>query len=429
MKSLLDRDRDHVWHPFTQHGLNSAVLPVRSARGAYLELEDGTRLLDAISSWWVNIHGHAEPRIAKAIADQAALLEHVIFAGFTHEPAVRLAETLIAALRSRGTSLNRVFYTDNGSTAVEAALKMSYQYHLNRRAGSSALKRDRFLALKGAYHGDTLGAMSVSEPSGFHVKFKDLLVPVDFIEPDDFVQATRQFELHGSKYAALILEPRIQGAGGMRIHSAEYLSHLATLCHESGTLLIVDEIFTGFHRTGPCFAFESARIRPDLVCVSKGLTGGFLPLAAAITTEKVFEAFLSESVDDAFLHGHSYTANPIACAAALASWEILQSPDCQARIQRLGQITAERVQGLSLHSKATQARHLGTIGAVDARLTDLTYAAGSAAAGRKLREAGLKRGVLLRPLGPVLYTVPPYCLTDTELHQVYDAMDAALSSI
>jgi adenosylmethionine-8-amino-7-oxononanoate aminotransferase len=417
---ISELDSRFVWHPFTQHGTAEPPLPVASARGAWLELEDGRRIIDGISSWWVNLHGHAHPAIASAIAEQAARLEHVIFAGFTHEPGARLAETLVGALRERGARSTRIFYTDNGSTAVEAALKMALQFHDNRGERG----RRRLLALRGSYHGDTWGSMSVSEPDGFHARFRDLLLPVDFVEPGDLARAGDLLTGDsGKRFAAVIVEPMVQGASGMRFYPPGFLTGLARLAREAGVLLICDEIFTGFHRTGPCFAFEHAEaVSPDLVCLSKGITGGFLPLAAVAATEEIFEAFLSERADRAFLHGHSYTANPVACAAALASWELLQSPECQARIRRIEAVHRERTQQLA--GRIPSARSLGTIGAVDSLGgtpgTSEEWGSGHSAS---LRQEAIRRGVLLRPLGKVLYTVPPYCVSDEELHRIWDVIE------
>lgn len=416
--SLIERDRQVVWHPFTQHGLQRDPLPVRRAQGAWLELEDGRRILDGISSWWVNIHGHAHPFIAQAIARQAQELEHVIFAGFTHEPAVRLAELIVQALQQRGTALSRVFFSDNGSTSVEVALKMSLQYHLN--LGHRG--RRRLLALRDSYHGDTWGSMSVSEPDGFHARFKDLLVPVDFLRTGDLEEARQRLGAPDCPYAALIVEPLVQGAGGMRFHSPAYLAELGRLCRESGTLLICDEVFTGFHRTGPLFAFEHAGIAPDLICLSKGLTGGFLPLSLTVATGKIFDAFLSPDISQAFLHGHSYTANPVACAAALASWELLQRPETRERLEAMTRIHARRLEKLARLGLGRNARQLGPLAVIE-HPAEAAYGSNLSLL---LHRAALDRGVLLRPLGGVIYALPPYCVSDSELEHLWDVIEALL---
>jgi adenosylmethionine-8-amino-7-oxononanoate aminotransferase len=415
--AVLERDGRHVWHPYTQHGLGRPPLPVVAARGARLRLADGREILDAISSWWVTLHGHAQPEIAAAIADQAARLEQVMFAGFTHEPAAELAAILAGAAAGRGLPLTRVFYSDDGSTAVEVALKMAYRYH-----ALGGAERRRFVALRGAYHGDTFGAMAVGDPAGFHAPFRPLLFATDFVEPDDAAALERLLRERPGEHAALIVEPMVQGAGGMRFHSAAFLRQAERLCRETGVLLIADEVFTGFHRTGPLFACEHAGLRPDLLVLSKGLTGGFLPLAATLATETVFAAFLSEDRSRGFLHGHSYAGNPLACAAAIASWRLLRRPECAARIRAIAKRTALRVAGLADHPRAASPRALGTIGAVDLRGGGGYYSP----LAPRLAERALERGVLLRPLGDVLYAVPPYCAGDDDIDAIYDTMQALL---
>ena len=415
MSSFSELDQKWVWHPYTQHGLHHPILPVKRGRGSYLELESGQKILDAISSWWVNALGHCHPRIAQAISEQAQELEHVIFAGFTHTPAVRLAEALILATQARGAKFEKVFYSDNGSTAVEVALKMAYQFHQNR----GETKRTRFIALRGSYHGDTLGAMAVGEPEGFHTCFKPLLAPVDFITPGQVDGLKRLLHQNPGQYAGLIVEPLIQGAGGMRIHSPEFLKQVAEICREHQILLIFDEVFTGFFRTGKAFAFEKAAVVPDLICFSKVLTGGFLPLAVTLTTQEIFDQFVGDHLSQAFLHGHSYTANPLACAAALATWTELCQPETQNQIQRIEQITAERVSRLHGHPAVDEVRSLGTIGVVELR-GESGYFSQKAPL---LRKAAIEKGVLLRPLGNVLYTAPPYCFTEQELHFTYDVLE------
>jgi adenosylmethionine-8-amino-7-oxononanoate aminotransferase len=422
MAELIARDRRLLWHPYSQHGsLNDTVLPVVRARGARITLREGDRereVIDAISSWWVNIHGHGEPAIADAIHRQALEMEHVIFAGFTHEPAVALAERLIDDLGAKGQALSRVFYSDNGSTAVEVALKMAFQYHYNR----GEKQRTRFIALRGSYHGDTLGAMAIGDPGGFHTLFQPLLPEVDFVAPGDMEALIRLLDERPGRHAAFVFEPMIQGASGMRLVPPAFLDSAGALCAKHGILNIADEVFTGFFRTGRGFAIEHLTLKPDLLCLSKGITGGFLPLAATLATEAVYAAFLDPALARAFLHGHSYTANPIACAAALASWKLLQEPPRLARIAAIGAKTAAWIERLAAHPRVANARSLGTIGAIDLRLENGT---GYFAPDRsRLLTAALARGVLLRPLGNVLYSVPPYCISDDELDLVYETMEA-----
>jgi adenosylmethionine-8-amino-7-oxononanoate aminotransferase len=415
---LSQGDHQYVWHPYWQHGLEMPILPVASAKGAYLTLESGEKVLDAISSWWVNLHGHAHPVLAHTLSQQALQLEHVIFSGFTHRPAVELAQTLLEYPEFKQRKLSRAFYSDNGSTAVEAALKMAFQYHHNQ----GEMRRTRFLALRNAYHGDTLGAMAVGEPTGFHAQFRRLMPAVDFIDPTDKSQWITLFEKHGHEYAAFIYEPLIQAAAGMKWVDLKFLEEVLDHCQRFGILTICDEIFTGFYRTGKCFALEySNQIRPDFICLSKGLTGGFLPLAMTLTTEAVFEKFTSTEMRQAFLHGHSYTANPIACAVALASWQILHSDACQKQIQQIAEVTAAEISALNGHPFVRSARYLGTIGAVELETEMNYFSSGKTTPLRPgmLLQLALKRGVLLRPLGNVLHAVPPYCCTVGEIKRIY----------
>lgn len=419
MTLITSLDQQLIWHPYTQHGLADSFPAVVRAQGAYLELEDGSRLLDAVSSWWVNLLGHSHPKIVQAIQEQSQKLDHVIFAGFTHEPATRLAEKLISYTKAKGSSLSRVFYSDNGSTAVEAALKMAFQFHKNR----GDLKRTRFLALRNSYHGDTFGAMAVGEPEGFHPCFRPLLAPVDFIDLNNLKETYSLLRDHSDSYCALILEPLVQGAGGMRMYSPEILDEITKLCKKGGILVIYDEVFTGFSRTGTTFAFEQSRSQPDLLCLSKGITGGTLPLAVTLATEEVFLSFKSSKLSEAFLHGHSYTANPIACAAAVATWEELQQPTTQEKIQKICEITKRETENLS-HSQIQSTRSLGTIGVIE--LKGNGYFSECAA---RIRKESLQRGILLRPLGNVVYCIPPYCITEKELVGVYTALGDILNLI
>ena len=418
---MKDRDQKHIWHPYTQHGLNPDILPVTSARGASLELADGRKIIDAVSSWWVNIHGHGHPSLVKAIADQAASLDHVIFAGFTHEPGVRLAEVLLKQTSLRNLRFDRVFYSDNGSTSVEVALKMAYQFQQN--IGQTT--RTKFIALHDSYHGDTLGAMAVGEPDGFHGIFQKLFPKVDFVNVNRIEELNALVEKNPEAYAAFIFEPMVQGASGMKFQDANYLKSAVELCQKYKILTIADEVFTGFYRTGKCFASEHAGISPDLLCLSKGITGGTLPLAVTLATREIFEGFKSTEIKSAFLHGHSYTANPIACAAALASWALLESEACQNQIKNISAITEKRISKLRNHPKVKEARNLGTIGAVELK-SDTNYFSANP---KNISKMAIDRGVLLRPLGNVLYAVPPYCTSVSELNQVYSVMEEIIDEL
>ena len=416
--SLKLRDQGTLWHPYTQHGLEQEFLPIHSAKDAWLTLVDGRKVLDAISSWWVTLHGHSHPDIARAIYEQALQLEHTVFAGCTHEPAILLAEYLLQAVQTRHTQLTRCFYSDNGSTAVEIALKMAFQYHLNR----GVTTRRRFIAMHHAYHGDTLACMSVSARDGFHRLFSGLMMDVDFVDVENSDDLKQLLSKQADQYAALIIEPMVQGAAGMKMHSVARLKEVAELCKQAGVLLIADEVFTGFHRTGPCFAFEHAGIQPDLLCLAKGLSGGFLPLAVTLATEEIFSAFSSKHIQDAFLHGHSFTANPLACAAAIASWQILQQAETQQAITNIAEKTQFWVQQLSQHENCRTARSLGTLGVIEKHnLPD--YHAGI---GHTIRAFALRHGVLLRPLGAALYVLPPYRIQADELDHIYKVIQFIL---
>jgi len=395
--NLAERDRRVIWHPYTQEQTAPPPLPIVSGEGAWLVAEDGRRYLDAISSWWTNIHGHAHPRLVRALADQAARLEHVIFAGMTHEPAVALAEQLTALL-----GLDRVFYSDNGSTAVETALKMAYQYWANRGE-----PRTRFLMLKDGYHGDTVGAMSVSGLPLFHGHFAELLFHADIYDGEI-----------GGDVAAVIIEPMVQGAAGMRMHSPEFLRKIEQQCRAAGCLLIADEVMTGFGRTGRMFAHEHAEISPDIVCLSKGITGGFMPFAATVTNNTVYEAFLSDDSARTFFHGHSYTGNPLGCAVALESLRLFEDEGTLARANAIGTRIAAHIEPLRELPQVKELRGLGAI-----QVVELAQDGGYLSdVGPRLREAAWKRGVLLRPLGNVLYAMPPLCLTDDEADLVGTTM-------
>ena len=414
---LLALDARHVWHPYTQHLHAPAPIPIARAEGAYLIDAEGRWIFDAISSWWVTLHGHATPEIADAIAAQARTLEQVIFAGCTHEPAVRLAASLA---RVAPNGLTRVFYTDDGSTAVEVAVKMALQYWENRGE-----QRRLVAALEHAYHGDTFGAMSVSARSVFSAPFDRLLFDVARLpDPSDGGAATLAaldalLDARGRELAAVIVEPLVLGAGGMLVWREDTLRGIAERCRAAGVPLIADEVMTGFGRTGPLFACERAGVAPDVLCVSKGITGGFLPLGATLATDALFDAFLSDDRRRTLFHGHSYTANPIACAAALASLAITESAACAAARSRIEAAHRRGIARLAEHPRVTNVRVLGTIAAFDIASAEHGYLAG---VGRALATFALGEGVLLRPLGDTCYLLPPYCATDDDLAHAYDVI-------
>jgi adenosylmethionine-8-amino-7-oxononanoate aminotransferase len=425
-----------IWHPFTQEALDPQPLPIERGEGIYLYTRDGRKLIDAISSWWVNLHGHAHPLIAEAIAEQARKLEHVIFAGFTHDAAEELARGLRRILPQ---PLERVFFSDDGSTAVEVALKMALQYW--RNLGKA--RKNRFVALEHAYHGDTAGAMSVGADSDFVTAFEELRFPVlrvpsahcfrcpvgkqratcdiDCIEP-----LARLLEERHDEIAAVIVEPLLQGAGGMIVHPVEFLQRIRKLCTEYDVLLIADEVLTGFGRCGRMFASELAAVVPDVMCLSKGLTGGFLPLAATVCTPAVYDSFRSTDRSRTFFHGHSYTANPLGCAAAIASLKVFDSEPVFERIAAIEKIHRQRSPALAKHAAVADVRMIGTVMALELKADDPGYFSELRPA---LYDFYLSKGVLLRPLGNVVYILPPYVITAEQLHYVYDVIAESLDRV
>ena len=434
------RDLAAVWHPCTQmhdHGNACQVpmIPIARGAGAWLIDADGKRYLDAISSWWTNLFGHANPRIAAAIKDQLDRLEHVIFAGFTHEPAVQLAEEL---LRVAPPGLARVFYADNGSSAVEVAVKMSFHYWLNQGASDSRPRKTRFIALTGGYHGETLGALSVTDVPLYRATYAPLLHEPIFVDsPDCYTREAGEswqahslrkladmrsaLERHADEVCAVIVEPLVQCAGGMRMYHPAYLSGLRRLCDEFRVHLIADEIAVGFGRTGTLFACEQAAITPDFLCLSKGLTGGFLPLSAVLTSADVYAAFYAEYTSGkAFLHSHSYTGNPLACRAALATLAIFRDEPVLERNRVLAARLASALAPLAAHPNVAEVRQTGMIAAVELVKDRSTREPFPAEERRGLRiyRHGLEHGVLLRPLGNVVYFMPPYVVTPEEIDLV-----------
>lgn len=429
--SWTDDQQRYIWRPFTQEQTAPEPLWAVSGDGIRLTDKDGRSYLDMISSWWVNLHGHAHPKIAEAIAKQAATLEQVIFATCSHEPGVTLARRLAEILPG---DLERVFYTDNGSTAVEAALKIALQYRRNR--GES--QRDRFVALSGGYHGDTVGAMSAGKSSNFFNAWTELLFPVASLPApttfmdDSLIEAKESKALaklddylsaHGHQVIAAIVEPLVQGAGGMRMHRPEFLKAWVARLRDAGALIIFDEVMTGFGRTGPLFASERAGVTPDLICLSKGISGGFLPLAATVVTPEIYETFLGDTDALAFLHGHSYTANPIACAAALASLDLTLDPACSARRSAIEAIHLQKMRELGEHTGVEAPRVMGTIAA----LTLKPKSKGDP--NLELKRFFHQDGMLIRPMGDTLYLLPPYVATDEELSLAYDSMRRGLDRV
>lgn len=426
MNNLEERDKKAIWHPFTPLLQDLPLLPVTRAKGAYLYTEDGQEILDAISSWWVNLHGHGNEYIAEAVSKQARELEHVIFAGFTHEPAVKLAEGLLQILPANQA---KIFFSDNGSTAVEVALKMALQYWHNQ-----GKERTKLVAFEGAYHGDTFGAMSVGDRNSFVKPFWPFLFEVEFLPfpaADGSNHSAVKEELKrlvaGGDVAAFIFEPLVQGSAGMRIYPAGLLDELLGIAKAGEVLCIADEVMTGFGRTGKHFASDYLQEhKPDIFCLSKGLTGGTLPMGVTSCSQRIQDAYRDADIMKTFFHGHSYTANPIACAAANASLEILLSEDCQARIAAIAyqqQLFADRMKD---HPKIENARALGTIMALDIRTGEGTSYFNSKR--NRLYEYFIRKQVLLRPLGNTLYILPPYVVTEEELDRLYTLIEDLLET-
>ncbi len=419
--TLLERDQRHIWHPYTQSKTAAPPLPVVRGEGAWLITESGDRYLDAVSSWWVNLHGHAHPHIAGRVAEQLRTLEHVIFAGFTHPPAVELAERLLPLLPSRQ---SRVFFSDNGSTAVEIAVKMAIQYFHNRGAG-----RKKLIAFDRAFHGETFGAMSASGDLSFNNPFREhlfevLRIPAPVPGQEEAAVETLQRLLATESVYAFIFEPLVMGAGGMLMYRPEVLDRLIARCRAHGVLCIADEVMTGFGRTGRLFACDYLREQPDLICLSKGLTGGTLPLAITTCTEEVYAAFLSADKMKTFFHGHSFTANPVGCAAALASLDLLEAPACRRAIDRITAQHAAFRARIAGHPTVAAVRQQGTILAIEFSTGDHTSYFNEIR--DRLYAFFLERGVLLRPLGNLIYLLPPYCITDEQLDMTYGAIEEAL---
>lgn len=440
------RDLQVLWHPCTQmreHPHTLPLVPIARGEGAWLIDHDGNRYLDAVSSWWTNLFGHAEPRIGGAIAAQAGQLEQVMLAGFGHEPAITLAERLLAlAPRQPGRApLAKVFYADNGSAGVEVALKMAFQYFQNR----GETRRTRFVSLENGYHGETLGALALADIPLYRRVYAPLLAEGLFApSPDAYLAEPGQsaadrarqatdgmatlFDQHPGEICAVILEPRLQCAGGMRMHDPAYLQRVRELCDAHGAFLIADEIATGFGRTGTMFACEQAGVMPDLLCLSKGLTGGFLPLAAVLATQALYDAFLDDSRERAFLHSHSYTGNPLACAAALATLDIFGEDDVIARNRGIASVMGTLAAPFADHPHVADVRQAGMVVAFElTRNGDKRTPFDPALRlGLHAYKAALKRGVVLRPLGNVLYWMPPYCVDDEQLELLANTTLAAI---
>lgn len=432
-RDIIARDKRYIWHPYTQHGTEGEPLVVARAKGASLFDADGREILDMISSWWTCTHGHAHPKINAAIARQAETLEHVMFAGFTHAPAVDLAEKLAQLLPG---DLNRVFYSDDGSTSVEVAIKIAYQSWVNR----GEKRRRTLIAFDGGYHGDTLGAMSVGRSSQMFGAFKDLMCDVRVVpfpatfEGDDAVEEREAGALsaleavladHKQTIAAMIIEPMMQGSAGIRICRPSFLARMVEMARAAGVLVIFDEVATGFGRTGKLFAMEHAGVTPDLVCLSKGLTGGYMPLAATVVRDRLFDVFLGHNFDRALPHGHSFTANPLACSVALAALGLYEEEQTMARIAEINLRHRAMLDVLAARPDVSKQRVLGPVLAFEADEGGEYQSESS----QKLRAWYLANGFNIRPIGSTVYLMPPYCITDEELFRAYGVMIEGLDRL
>ena len=414
--NLAQRDHNIIWHPYTQMKTAALPIPIVRGEGAMLFAEDGKSYIDAVSSWWVNLHGHAHPYIAQRVAEQLNTLEHVIFAGFTHPAAVELAERLMKILPP---NQKRAFYSDNGSTAVEVALKMAIQYWQN-----VGTPKRKIIAFRDSYHGDTFGAMSISSRSTFTAPFWSYLFDVEFIDvpvPGHEQETITQLEgiaLTGDA-AAFIYEPLVLGTAGMVMYTPEVLDQMMGICQKHNILTIADEVMTGFGRTGRTFASDYLQHLPDIVCMSKGITGGTMALGFTTCSNQIYEAFLHEDKSKTFFHGHSYTGNPVACAAGLASLDLMLNSETQQHIKRISELHSQFAAKVSELDFVAEVRQQGTILAVE-------FEAGGTSYFSNLRDTlynfALERGVLLRPLGNIIYIIPPYCISNEQLEQVYQTI-------
>ncbi|MCB0395682.1 MAG: adenosylmethionine--8-amino-7-oxononanoate transaminase [Flavobacteriales bacterium] len=421
-----DRDVKYIWHPYTQAKNAAPNVHIVKAEGAWIEAADGTRYLDAGASWWTNIHGHSHPYIASRLAKQAATLEHVIFAGFTHDGAMELSERLLQRLPD---NQQKIFFSDNGSTAVEVALKMSIQYWHNQ-----GKHKKKFIALRGAYHGDTFGAMAVSARGAFTRPFADLFFDTIFIDvplpgkEEEVLQKLRhQCDINADDIAAFIFEPLIMGTAGMVMYESGVLDEMIAMCREHDILTIADEVMTGFGRTGTFFACDQLLEKPNMVCLSKGLTGGVMAMGVTSATQEIYDVFYSDDRMKTFFHGHSFTANPMTCAAALASLDIFENEKSMEHVERISLNHATFRSKIRHHPLVKDCRHKGVILVIE---VDTGLESGYFDNIRdRLYEYFMGEGILMRPLGNILYILPPYCISDFELGLIYQSVEACLDKM
>nr|WP_299342257.1 adenosylmethionine--8-amino-7-oxononanoate transaminase [Allomuricauda sp.] len=422
LEKIAARDQKHIWHPLTQHKTAKAPIGIVKAKGALIWDEEGKSYIDGIASWYTAMYGHSHEKITAAVAEQMQQLDFVMFSGFTHEPAVKLSEKLMEILPN---NQEKIFFNDNGSTAIDAAIKMGIQYHHNK-----GKTRDTIIAFEDGFHGDTFGAMSASGISSYNGPFEDFLLkvvrlPVPQKENIDEVLERLNSIVSSHSCLAFVFEPLVQGAAGMKFHSAEGLDKLVKVCQEQDILCIADEIMTGFGKTGKSFACDYLQNLPDIICLSKALTAGMFPLSITSCSQKVFDAFLSDEVSKGFFHSHTYSAHPVGCAAALAGLELFQSEEITQRRQYIAKHHNEFVNRLQHHPKVKNARTIGAILAFEVDVNMDRY-------GKlrdKLYDFFMERGVNLRPLGNTIYTLPPYVITNDQLQHLYDSIEGALEIV
>ncbi|MNQ29199.1 Adenosylmethionine-8-amino-7-oxononanoate aminotransferase [compost metagenome] len=422
--TLTERDSQYLWHPYTQHKTAALPIAIKKGKGALLWDENNKEYIDAIASWWVNPYGHSNKFIADAIYKQLTTLEHVLFGGFTHEPAILVAEKLMEILPK---NQQKIFFSDNGSTAVEVAIKVALQYFFNKGE-----KRTTIIAFENAFHGDTFAAMAASGISFYTQAFQGMFIDVVRIPVPVKGQEQASFDtlrevLKNNNCAGFIFEPLVQGAAGMVMYEPEALDELMRICQDNKVLTIADEVMTGFGKTGKTFATDYLVEKPDMMCLSKALTGGTIPMAITTFTQDIFDAFYDEDINKALFHGHTFTANPTGCAAALASMELLQTNEMQANISRVNQKHLEFLERIKNHPKVSTSRVLGVIFALEIKTESSASYYGTLR--NKLYDFFIENGIILRPVGNIVYILPPYIITDEQLQKVYQVVEKALEVV
>ncbi|MBC7863018.1 MAG: adenosylmethionine--8-amino-7-oxononanoate transaminase [Bacteroidia bacterium] len=422
------KDLKFAWHPFTHLKYAPKNINIVSAKGAHYFDEHKKKYIDGISSWWVNLHGHSHPYLIKKINQQLKKNAHSIFSGFTHPQAIKLAERLVSILPGQQ---SKIFFSDDGSTAVEVAIKMALQFFHNKNYPDSYRERTKIIALENAYHGDTFGGMSVGARNAFNNAFSSLLfdvvhIPVPFKENRTEVLNKLKATLIKNKCAAFIYEPVIQGAGGMVMYNKDVLDEMVALCKKAGVICIADEVMTGFGRTGKLFASEYLKNKPDIICLSKGLTGGIMPMGVTSCVEKIYKAFITDDKTKTFFHGHSYTANPLSCSAANASLDLLQKKETLKNISKISEAHEKFRKKISGNKQLKSVRCLGTIIAFELKSKENSGYLHSAA--EKISEFFIQKGIILRPLGNIFYILPPYCIKMKDLKYIYSEIENFLKT-